>query len=147
VPVRLVIPAIGVDAPVVGEGLDAQGALEAPPLAEHNLTGWYHGGPSPGEFGPAVIEGHVDSKAGPSVFYNLGRLTQGTQVQVIRADGRRAVFQVDSLEQVSKNAFPTRKVYGPLPYSGLRLITCGGTFNQSRGSYTDNIIVYAHRIT
>lgn len=145
-PVRVAIPAIGVDAPVVPEGLDTAGQLEAPPLSEHNLAGWFQYGPTPGQLGPAVIEGHVDSKAGPSVFYNLGKLTAGARVDVTRQDGRHAVFQVDTLQQVSKDAFPTQKVYGSLNYSALRLITCGGVFNTATGSYTDNIIVYAHRI-
>lgn len=146
VPQRVRITAIGVDAPIIPEGLDAQGRLEAPPLNQPNVTGWYSGGPSPGQPGPAVIEGHVDSRAGPSVFYRLSRLTTGARVEVTRQDGTRVVFQVDTIEQVDKDAFPTQKVYGALDYSALRLITCGGTFDHAKGSYEDNIIVYAHRV-
>lgn len=146
VPQRIRIPAIGVNAPIIPEGLDAEGRLESPPLSEPNLTGWYSGGPSPGELGPAVIEGHVDSKAGPSVFYKLGRLTAGANIEVIRKDGTRVVFRVDTVEQVDKDSFPTQKVYGGLDYSALRLITCGGAFDRAKGSYEDNIIVYGHRV-
>lgn len=146
VPQRIKIPSIGVNAPIIPEGLDAEGRLEAPPLSEPDLTGWYSGGPSPGQLGPAVIEGHVDSKAGPAVFYKLSRLTAGANIEVTRKDGSRVVFRVDTVEQVDKDSFPTQKVYGGLDYSALRLITCGGAFNRAKGSYEDNIIVYAHRI-
>lgn len=144
-PRRLEIPAIGVDAPIVPEGLDAAGGLVTPPLSEPNVVGWYRGGPAPGQLGPAVLEGHVDSASGPSVFYKLGRLTHDARVVVTRQDGIHVVFLVDTIEQVGKNAFPTRKVYGPLDYPALRLITCGGAFNRATGHYEDNIIVYAHR--
>lgn len=145
-PARITIPAIGIDAVVIPEGLDATGHLQVPPLNRHNLTGWYRYGPTPGQLGPAVIEGHVDSKAGPSVFYNLGKLSAGATIQVTRQDGSRVIFQVDTVELVSKSAFPTQKVYGALNYSALRLITCGGPFDHTTGHYLDNIIAYAHRI-
>jgi sortase (surface protein transpeptidase) len=144
-PQHLKVPSIGVDAPIVPEGLDAQGRLVTPPINESNLVGWYRGGPAPGQDGPAVLEGHVDSKSGPSVFYKLGRLPRNAAIEVIRGDGAQVIFRADSIEQVSKDAFPTQKVYGHLDYPALRLITCGGTFNRSAGHYEDNIIVYAHR--
>lgn len=146
VPQRLRIGAIGVDAPIVPVGLDAEGRLETPPLDQPNLIGWFQGGPSPGELGPAVLEGHVDSTSGPSVFYRLGRLPRDAKIEVIRQDGSRVIFQADAIEQVGKNAFPTQKVYGALNYPALRLITCGGRFNRATGHYEDNIISYAHRI-
>lgn len=146
VPQQIKIPIIGVDAPIRPEGLDAVGRLEAPPLGEPNLTGWYRGGPSPGQLGPAVIEGHVDSRTGPSVFYRLNRLTRDARIEVLRQDGTHVVFAVDAIQQVRKDAFPTEKVYGTLDYAALRLITCGGAFDRAKGSYKDNIIVYAHRV-
>jgi hypothetical protein len=146
VPQRLKIRAIGVDAPIIALGLDAAGRLQAPPLDQPNLVGWYRGGPSPGQLGPAVLEGHVDTRSGPSVFYKLGGLPRNVSIEVIREDGTRVIFQADAIEQVDKDAFPTQKVYGHQDYPALRLITCGGTFNRATGHYEDNIIVYAHRI-
>ncbi|HEY7484109.1 MAG TPA: class F sortase [Streptosporangiaceae bacterium] len=146
VPQRLKIHAFGIDAPIIPDGLDSEGRLETPPLNEPNLVGWYHGGPTPGRLGPAVLEGHMDSKSGPSVFYKLGRLPRDARIEVTRQDGTRVIFRVDAIEQVSKNAFPTQEVYGRPAYPALRLITCGGTFNRATGHYEDNIIVYAHRI-
>jgi sortase (surface protein transpeptidase) len=145
-PVKIRIPGIAVNAPVMKLGRDADGTVQVPPLAEHNLTGWYRYGPSPGQRGPAVILGHVDSTAGISVFYYLRNLHAGDKVYVTLADGKVATFAVDGLQRVAKDAFPTASVYGKARYPSLRLITCGGPFDQATGHYLDNIIVYAHLV-
>jgi LPXTG-site transpeptidase (sortase) family protein len=145
-PVKIRIPGIGVNAPVMNVGRDADGTVQVPPLAEHNLTGWYRYGPSPGQRGPAVILGHVDSTTGVSVFYHLKNMHAGNKVYVTLADGKVAAFAVDGLQRVAKDAFPTASVYGKAGYPSLRLITCGGPFDQATGHYTDNIIVYAHLV-
>ena len=145
-PVTIRIPRIGVNAPVMKLGRDADGTVQVPPLAAHNLAGWYRYGPSPGQRGPAVILGHVDSTAGISVFYYLKNLHAGDTVDVTLADGTVAAFAVDGLQKVAKDAFPTASVYGKSSDPSLRLITCGGPFDQATGHYTDNIIVYAHLV-
>jgi len=146
-PVKIRIPGIGVNAPVMKVGRDADGTVQVPPLAEHNLTGWYRYGPSPGQRGPAVILGHVDSATGISVFYYLKNMHAGDKVLVTLADGKVAAFAVDGLQRVAKDAFPTASVYGKSGDPSLRLITCGGPFDQATGHYTDNIIVYAHLVS
>ena len=128
-------------------GRDADGTVQVPPLAAHNLAGWYRYGPSPGQRGPAVILGHVDSATGISVFYYLKNLHAGDTVDVTLADGTVAAFAVDGLQKVAKDAFPTASVYGKSGDPSLRLITCGGPFDQATGHYTDNIIVYAHLVS
>jgi len=145
-PVTIRIPGIGVNAPVMKVGRDADGTVQVPPLGEHNLTGWYRYGPSPGQRGPAVILGHVDSATGVSVFYYLKNMHAGDKVLVTLADGKVATFAVDGLQRVAKDAFPTASVYGKAGYPSLRLITCGGPFDQATGHYVDNIIVYAHLV-
>ena len=145
-PVTIRIPRIGVNAPVMKVGRDADGTVQVPPLEEHNLTGWYRYGPAPGQRGAAVILGHVDSTTGISVFYYLKNLHAGNKVYVTLADGKVATFAVDGLQRVAKNAFPTASVYGKAGYPSLRLITCGGPFDQATGHYVDNIIVYAHLV-
>lgn len=90
-----------------------------------------------------VILGHVDSAKGAAVFYELGRLRPGHRIEVTRADGRTVQFTVESVERVPKERFPTGRVYGPLDHAGLRLVTCGGSFDRNKRSYRDNIIVYA----
>jgi sortase (surface protein transpeptidase) len=141
-PVRVDIPRIGVHSRLLPLGLAHDGTLEVPSLARAQLAGWYDKGPTPGEPGPAVIVGHVDTKKGPAVFFELGRLKPGDKVDVTRKDGKVAAFSVDSVERVSKAHFPTKRVYGEVPFAGLRLITCGGDFKGH--SYTGNTIVYGH---
>lgn len=142
-PVRIRVPVIGVDAPVLALGLNTDGTVQEPSLNQPHLTSWYKGGAAPGERGPAAFYGHVDTRAsGPAVFYRLGKVKPGAQVSVTRQDGRTAVFEVTAIEQVPKNRFPTKRVYGPTTDPTIRLMTCGGEFDPAKRSYKDNIIVY-----
>jgi len=140
VPVRLQIAAIGVDSTLMALGLKDDGTMEVPPRGFP--AGWYTGAPTPGELGPAIIAGHVDWN-GPGVFYNLYKLKTGDQVTVTRKDGTRPVFRVTRVEQFPKDRFPTTLVYGNIEHAGLRLITCGGSFNRQTGHYEDNIVAFA----
>jgi hypothetical protein len=139
-PTRVRIPAIRVDSGLESLALGADGALQPP--KQYGLAGFYAQGAMPGDDGPAVIAGHVDSKTGPAVFYRLRELTTGATVDVQRG-GAWLHFSVTAVERYPKNAFPTQKVYGPTPLAELRLITCGGTFDDKRNSYRDNVVVYA----
>ncbi|MFD8733977.1 class F sortase [Streptomyces sp. NPDC059618] len=141
-PVRLRIPAIGVDASLVRLGLDRAGALRPPPEGDPHVAGWYGGGTAPGSRGTAVTTGHVDTRAGsPGVFYRLGAVTKGETVEIGRADGRTAVFTVDAVEVYDKRRFPGTKVYGGSGRPELRVITCGGPAGDS--GYRGNVVVYA----
>jgi len=142
-PVRLQIATIGVDSTLMALGLGADGSMNVPPGGFP--AGWYTGGPTPGEMGPAVIAGHVDMK-GPGVFFSLHRMKPGDQVTVTRVDGSQPVFRVTQVEQYLKDNFPTKLVYGNLDHAGLRLITCGGTFNSQSGHYEDDLVVFADLI-
>jgi sortase (surface protein transpeptidase) len=106
-------------------------------------AGWFAGGPAPGQLGPAVIAGHVDSRIGPAVFYRLRDLRPGDRIGVVRADGSRLGFVVEQARSYPKAAFPTGAVFGPVPSAALRLITCAGDFDRARGSYRDNLVVFA----
>ncbi|MDD7942881.1 sortase [Actinomycetospora lutea] len=113
-------------------------------MSRSACAGWYRHSPTPGERGPAVLLGHVDSAHdGPAVFFNLGALRPGDTASVRRADGRDAVFRVTRVATVPKDRFPTDEVYGDTTGAELRLITCGGTFDRGAGSYTDNVVVDA----
>jgi LPXTG-site transpeptidase (sortase) family protein len=140
-PVRLQIPAIDVSTPLVKLGRLPDGSLEVP--KNWDTAGWYDEGPRPGQPGPAVILGHVDSKTGPAVFYQLRTLRAGDTVRVSLADGRILVFRVQRVQRYPKDEFPTEAVYFPTLNRELRLITCGGEFDYAAGSYRDNIVVYA----
>ncbi|ADG87257.1 class F sortase [Thermobispora bispora] len=142
-PKRLIIPKLGVDAPIISVGTDRNGELESPPMDEPNLVGWYRGGPTPGQAGPAVLLGHKDTRTRSAVFSRLHELRYGDRIEVVRMDGTVAVFTVGGVEQASKDTFPTERVYGRTEYAELRLITCGGVYNRVSGHYLDNVIVYA----
>jgi sortase (surface protein transpeptidase) len=141
-PVRLIIPAIGVDAPLIRVGQVGR-SVGVPPLGDLNLAGWFDRTVTPGQAGPSLIDGHVESYAGRSVFFNLKNLKPADQIRVLRADGTTAVFRVTWVQIVAKAAFPWHAVLGPTSYPALRLVTCGGPFDSLTGHYVDNIIVYA----
>jgi hypothetical protein len=140
-PVEVEIPAIGVRSSLADLHLDAQGALETP--EDFGMAGWFVDGPQPGQPGPAVIAGHVDSRDGPAIFHRLRDVLPGDEVLVHREDGSAVSFTVTGREQYAKDAFPGASVYGPVPGPELRLITCGGVFDPRVRSYRDNIVVYA----
>jgi sortase (surface protein transpeptidase) len=143
VPVHLDIPTIGVSTPLMALGLNGDGTVAVPPLRPDAPAGWYRHFATPGEVGPAVILGHVDTTGGPAVFYRLRDLRPGDTVTVRRRDGSTAVFTVDRLAQYPKSAFPTDAVYGAVEHPALRLVTCGGALDATRGEYRANLIVYA----
>jgi sortase (surface protein transpeptidase) len=139
-PVAVSIPRIGVRSRLVRLGLK-DGEMETP--ADPADAGWFTGGPTPGALGPAVIAGHVTWNGAREVFYRLGSLRPGDEVTVTRKDGKTAIFTVSRVARFSKERFPSRAVYGQIDHAGLRLITCGGTYNAARHKYADNVIVFA----
>jgi hypothetical protein len=140
-PVSIRIPVIGVDARVVPVGLGPGRNMQVPAV---DLAGWYEPGPRPGEAGPAVIVGHVDSRRGPAVFFRLGQLHRGDRIMVGRAKGPARSFVVGRVERQPKQALPTERIWNHTRQPVLRLITCGGSFDRATGHYRDNVIVYAN---
>jgi hypothetical protein len=140
-PTRLRIGSIGVSTELISLGIDSAGALEVP--ADPNVAGWFDGGPTPGDVGPALLAGHVDSKKGPGVFFQLKSLQPGAEMVVDRSDGKTVAFRVHSARTHPKDQFPTAAVYAPTPVPELRLVTCGGPFDRLGGRYLDNVIVNA----
>jgi LPXTG-site transpeptidase (sortase) family protein len=140
-PLRVQVASIGVDSGLLALDLLDDGSLEVPP--DGASAGWYTGSPTPGELGPSVIAGHVDWAGTPGVFYRLRDLKPGDEVSVFREDHTVAVFRVTRVEQFAKDEFPTETVYGDIDHAGLRLITCGGSFDRGERSYDDNIVVFA----
>ncbi len=140
-PARVRIPSVAVDSTVTRLGTDAAGVLVPP--EDFAQAGWFSGGPAPGEIGPAVLAGHVDSWTGPAVFFRLDAIAVGAEVLVDRADGTTVRFVVTRVGRYAKDDFPTDEVYGPTTGPELRLVTCGGAFDRDRRSYRDNVVVYA----
>ncbi|MFD1714061.1 class F sortase [Amnibacterium flavum] len=143
-PIRVRIPDIGVDAPLEDLHRDSSGVLLPP--EEWMSAGWYVDGVAPGEIGPSVIAGHVDTVSQVAVFVDLEKLQPGARVEVDLADGTTTAFQVDRTIDVSKKEFPTAEVYGPTPDAQLRLITCNGPFDDAEHRYANNIVVFATRV-
>lgn len=144
-PVAIDIPSIGVRTKnFVDLSLAKDGSLQAP--KDFSSVGWYTKGPSPGQLGPTILSGHVDSHNGPAIFYRLGGLRPGARVNVARKDGSTATFTVDRIQSFPKDRFPTALVYGSTNRAELRLITCGGSFDPKSGHYVDNLVAFAHLI-
>lgn len=144
-PQRLRIPAIDVDTAVNPIGKNPDGTLAVPqPGPRLDQAAWFDQSPSPGQIGPSIIEGHVDTEQGPSVFYDLAKLRPGDEIVVTRKDGITATFTVDALRDVRKSSFPTELVYGSrdLGRSTLRLITCS-MFDPDIGTHVGNTLVFA----
>jgi len=138
------IPRLGVHAPVIALGLQDDGTIEVPSSAD--FAGWWLGGPEPGETGPAVILGHVDSEEGPGVFFHLRYLSNGDEIHIDRVDGSTVSYVVERKEKHGKDNFPTDAVYGPTQEPTLRLVTCGGDYDFGVRSYLDNVVVFASQI-
>jgi hypothetical protein len=148
VPVSLQIPALGVSSKVMRLGLASDGTMQVPPLfGQPSEAGWYEYSPTPGQPGPSVIVGHIDTYRGPSVFYRLGAARPGEEVDVGLADGTTAVFRVTGVRAYSKSSFPSRTVYGPTSNAALRLITCGGDFDYATHRYLGSTVVFASLVS
>jgi len=145
VPVRITIPAIGVAAAVVPLHLNRDHTLQVP--SNFAQTGWFVGGPEPGEQGAAVVAGHVDSRSGPAVFYRLRALLRGDRIRLTLADGTIVRFAVTGTTAVPKNRFPSKLVYRTTARPTLRLITCDGAFDRSTGHYVDNYLVFGRLLS
>jgi sortase (surface protein transpeptidase) len=143
-PLHLTVPSIGISTDLQRLALAADGSLQAP--TKWAVAGWYADGVVPGQIGPAVIAGHIDSTSGPAVFYRLRDLVPGAAISVVQQSGTVLSFVVDDVREYPKSQFPTNAVYGPTPTAELRLISCTGEFDYSSHSYLDNLVVTAHLI-
>jgi hypothetical protein len=142
-PVSIRANSVRISAPIHSVGNTPSGAIDVPTGERVDEAGWYNKGPTPGEYGPAVIVGHVDSGDGPSVFHKLSRLRPGNRVEITRADGAAAVFEVNTVKRYDRDDLPADEVFGDFSRPGLRLITCGGRWVGGTTGYADNIVVFA----
>jgi len=141
-PVRLRIPAIGVDGRLQRLGRSADGNTVALPAPDR--AGWYSQSSTPGQAGPTVVVGYIAGPHGAGVFAHLARLRPHSRVSLTRADGRTVVFEVDTIAHYPANHLPVQKVYGNTADSVLRIVTCGGKLH--RNDAAGNVVVYAHEL-
>jgi hypothetical protein len=147
-PVSVAIPAIGVQSALLRLGLNPDGTIQVPDLeTSADEAAWYKYSATPGQIGTAIIEGHVDSYQGPAVFFRLGALHPGDRIDVTLADGMTAVFRVTGVREYAKAEFPTKMIYGPANYAALRVVTCGGTFDNATGHYLSSVVVFASLVS
>jgi hypothetical protein len=139
-PVSVSVPSIGVQSDLTDLGRNADGTVQVPDSFQ--TAGWYDGSVTPGQNGPSVLLGHVDSTAGPGVFFRLGALHPGDQVVVTRRDGTVVTFRITGVREYPKDHFPTIDVYGNTPMPTIRLVTCGGTFDNATHHYLSNIVAF-----
>ena len=143
-PVSVDIPAIGVHSTLMHLGVNSRGAIEVPPLFTHaSEAAWYKYSATPGQIGASIIVGHVDTVAGPAVFFRLGALRPGNRVDVTLADGVTAIFRVTGVREYLKSRFPAKTVYRATHFAALHLITCGGAFDYATRNYLSSIVVFA----
>lgn len=144
-PVELRVPSIGLREGVIDLAIQDDGTLEEPD--DWDDVGWFADGPRPGERGPTVFAGHVDSASGPAVFFRVLELSRGDAVEVSAADGSVHSYRVDRVEDHPKDDFPTREVFGLSPEDELRLVTCTGEFDGADRRYLDNRVVFATAVS
>lgn len=142
-PTHIAIGKLDLRAPVHSVGLAPDGSIAVPDIARAGEVGWYDQGPTPGQYGPAVMVGHVDTTTGPAVFHDLRSLDDGDRVEVTREDRSVAVFEVTAVQRYGKERLPVNEVYGDFSRPNLRLITCGGRWVGGETGYADNLVVYA----
>lgn len=141
-PVRLTVPAVGLDVDLDGVGVAADGQMEIPD--DGDRAGWYRHGPAPGDAdGSVVVAAHVDTQEGPGAFLTLTGVTEGDEILVELADGSSAAYRVIGGEQVAKRDLPVDELFRRDGDPVLRLVTCSGDWSPSASSYTDNLVISA----
>jgi Sortase domain len=145
-PTRLSIPDIDVWARVTEVGLAEDGSIAPPEDPRGGNVGWYSAGSTPGEYGAAVIVGHVDTRTEPAVFHDLGKLRPGQLIDVHRRDHKMATFQVESVETFAKTAFPAKRIFSDFSRPRLVLVTCGGRWTGGEVGYADNVVVFSRLV-
>lgn len=144
VPVRVSIPEIDVSSSLEDLALEPWGELQAP--VDFDLAGWFTGGVVPGEVGPAIIAGHVNSpNGGGAVFTRLAELGTGSRVVVEMSSGDELTFQISGSTQSEKSNFPSSEVYGNVPTPQLRIITCARP-GAAGERHLDNLILFAELV-
>jgi LPXTG-site transpeptidase (sortase) family protein len=143
-PVGLIVESLDIaSAPIVEVGVESNGEMEIPGATE---IGWYRFGPTPGESGSAVLAAHIAFNGRDGVFRDLEDLEVGAVVEVLYDDGSSKRFRVTETTQYAKDELPVDRVFSKDGAPELTLITCGGDFNRSLRSYSDNVVAYAEPI-
>lgn len=142
-PVRIAIPSLSIDAPVLAVGVVPSGAMAIP--QDVRATGWYRWGAAPGSAaGSIVVVGHVDSAIqGTGAFFTLNRIADNAVITLITADHRAWRYRVVAREEFPKPSVPSAELFARTGPLRLTLVTCGGAYDRQTKSYQDNVIITA----
>src|SRR5579883_1091142 len=143
---RLVIPKIGVNARFVTLGLIAgTNTMDSPKNKDD--VGYYDFSPTPTHGGNTLISGHVDWYTGQTgVFWDLKKLSNGDEIQLVLQDGRTLHYKVTDTELYDADSAPVDEIVGPTPVESITLITCEGTFDRASAEYNKRRVVRAERV-
>lgn len=147
VPLSIDIQKINARSTLLPLGVSRHRKVQLPPASTPMQAGWFDGGPTPGEIGPATIFGRVVGDHQQGIFFRLHELAPGDLVLIKRQDGSTATFRVRHIEELSKGSFPIDAVHSATTDAQLRLVTFGATFDPATRGYRDNIIVFATLVT
>jgi hypothetical protein len=141
--VRLVVPDVGIDAPVDSVGITPDGSLQLPD--DVRRVGWYRFGPLPGQSrGSAVLAGHVDSwDQGLGALGRLRSVEPGQRIAVTDGAGQTTRWRVLTRQLIVKQQLPLAELFDRSGPPRLVLLTCGGPFDERLRSYLDNLVVVA----
>jgi LPXTG-site transpeptidase (sortase) family protein len=142
---RLVIPEIGIDAPISVLGVLPDGTMASPRGPED--VAWYTFSAKPGEIGNVVMSGHLDYiNYGAAVFWRLGELRPGDEIQVVLEDDTVVKYVVESLNEYEEATAPVQDIVGPTSNESITLITCAGSFDPTNLHYNRRLVVRGSRL-
>lgn len=142
IPTKIRIEKLDVNASIESVGMDKEGRMDVP--QDPDNAAWYTLGFKPGDMGSAVIAAHFDKPDGsPAVFAELTTLTSGDTITVEDSEGKELTYTVQSTATYPFDAFPLQKVFNTTSSRGLNLITCDGTWDKSKKSYSNRFVVYS----
>jgi LPXTG-site transpeptidase (sortase) family protein len=142
---RLVIPDIGVDAPIVVLGLLPDKTMDSPDGPEE--VAWYTFSAKPGQIGNVVMSGHLDYiNYGAAVFWHLSELRPGDEIRLVLEDGTLVEYQVETVAEYDEATAPVQDIVGPTADESITLITCSGSFDPSSLHYNRRLVVRGSRV-
>ena len=142
-PIRLIIPAIGINAFVEPVGIRPDGDMATPKFNPWEDVGWYNDGPHPSERGSAVIDGHLDRPGGfPAVFWRLRQIQVGDEVLVKNTARKTLYFRVARIAYYPPQEAPIQDIFGNRGGTYLNLITCAGDWMSSEHQTNLRLVVY-----
>lgn len=143
VPTQVAISSIDAELSVIPTGVTPDGLMEIP--EDPRVAGWYRYGPDPlSDAGAVVVSAHIDSKERVGPLARLGQVSPGDEVVVTTA-GEEVRYVIERVDSYPKTVIDLDAVFTRDGAPRLHIVTCGGEWDASTGSYEDNIVAVAVR--